>query len=362
MYPSLLTGSLNTNRPANARPAAVYRDEKDAEKKAWAYVDRVIKFVGSAELGHSTFVPANQLNLTLSDLLDEVIAHTEAKAARDGRKVADHALYSGVNMAKEWFGRVKPTDLTGPLWDKWLVQVPALKKRYKAATINRTLAYVRRALRLALANRRIAAMPSDISSVMLKKEEAKTARKVFFTWSEFQALLRATKDVGLKDYYWYGYLTGWRSRSIKKLQWSSDVDMKARTILLQAEDQKTGERVFLSMDPELYSVMQRRWKRRTYETKDGVTAISRFVFHRDGQTIGDIRKSWAAGCAKAGLLKLKRDRQGNVVTQVVDGKEDVVMVPSKLFHDIPEQKAMAMNARMKMVKVAKGRRWNAKRA
>jgi integrase len=175
--------------------------------------------------------------------------------------------------------------------------------------------------------------------------------------------------------------------------------MKARTILSQAEDQKTGERIFLSMDAELHRLLQRRGQRRSYQAKDGATAISPYVFHRNGEAIGDIRKTWAAACERAGLMASKRDRQGNVVTQVVDGKEDVVMVPSKMFHDfrrtaardihdatkdkelakfitghktdamfdryniiIPEQKAVAMSARMKMISVGKGGRQNAKRA
>jgi integrase len=172
-----------------------------------------------------------------------------------------------------------------------------------------------------------------VSNVMLKKEEAKNARKVFFEWNEFQALLEATQDEDLKDYYWFGYLTGWRSGSIKKLEWE-DVDMKRRTILSRAEDQKTGEKNFMPMDEELYGVIERRWKRRTYENADGVTAISRFVFHRNnGQKIGDIRKTWANTCKEAGLVKPLLDKEGNVITKEVDGKETAVMIPSKLFHD-----------------------------
>jgi hypothetical protein len=120
-------------------------------------------------------------------------------------------------------------DLTENYWTNWvLVTLPSLRERYKAVTINRVLAHVRRALRLGV----------------------------------------------------------------------------------------------------------RRWKRRTYENLDGGTAISRSVFHRNnGRKIGDIHKTWANTCKEAGLVKALLDKNGNVITTEVDGKETAVMIPSKLFHD-----------------------------
>jgi hypothetical protein len=195
----------------------VLKNANDAEKKAWAYLDNVMKKVGAAQLGHTVFVGGRERNVTVKHLLDEVVTTYEAKCLKDGTEIRDHSLYSGVKRAKEWFGNVRAMDLTENYWTNWiLVTLPSLRERYKAATINRVLAYVRRALRLGVEGRMISYMPSNVSNVMLKKEEAKNARKVFFEWSEFRALLAATKDEDLEDYYWFGYLTGWRSGSIKK--------------------------------------------------------------------------------------------------------------------------------------------------
>jgi integrase len=40
---------------------------------------------------------------------------------------------------------------------------------------------------------------------------------------------------------------------------------------------------------------------REYEAPGGTTALAPFVFHRDGQPVGDFRKAWAAACKTAGV-------------------------------------------------------------
>jgi hypothetical protein len=51
-------------------------------------------------------------------------------------------------------------------------------------------------------------------------------------------------------------------------------------------------------------LIERRWAARTYETPD-VPALAELVFHQDGISIGDIRKSWAAACKAAGIPGLR---------------------------------------------------------
>jgi len=57
--------------------------------------------------------------------------------------------------------------------------------------------------------------------------------------------------------------------------------------------------------------------------RDGVPRVVDLVFHKDGEPIGDWRKTWLAACVKAGLYNtVKAD----------DAKER--KVPTKLFHDL----------------------------
>jgi hypothetical protein len=48
----------------------------------------------------------------------------------------------------------------------------------------------------------------------------------------------------------------------------------------------------------------------------------------------DFRKAWASACIAAGLAKSKLDENGRPLTVTVNGKEQTVMLPSRLFHDL----------------------------
>ena len=57
-------------------------------------------------------------------------------------------------------------------------------------------------------------------------------------------------------------------------------------------------------------VICHRWEAREFKTREGITALSKYVFHAgDGRAIVDFKRSWTTACAKAG-------------------------VPGKLFHDL----------------------------
>ena len=77
----------------------------------------------------------------------------------------------------------------------------------------------------------------------------------------FKMLLSATDDEELRDFYWFGYLKGWGSGSIKKLRWET-IDRRARAILSEASDQKINEKNQMPMDAALHELMERRCQER----------------------------------------------------------------------------------------------------
>jgi integrase len=114
------------------------------------------------------------------------------------------------------------------------------------------------------------------------------------------------------------------------LTWA-DVDRNAGVIVARAEHVKNG-RPHKIVEDELAEIIERRWTAREYKTPDG-PALSQYVFHLDGRSVGNIRRAWASACKAVGLVKPKLDRNGAPVTITVDGIKQTVMVPSRLFHD-----------------------------
>jgi integrase len=89
------------------------------------------------------------------------------------------------------------------------------------------------------------------------------------------------------------------------LSWEQ-VDRSAKEVRLFTS--KNGHPRVLPLEGELWSVIERCWSRREFQTPDG-SALSSLVFHVDGRELGDFRKRWATACKEA-------------------------KVPGRLFHDL----------------------------
>jgi integrase len=79
------------------------------------------------------------------------------------------------------------------------------------------------------------------------------------------------------------------------------VDRAAGRIGPRREHSKNGEPRVLPLVGDLAALVERRWTAREYQTPEGTTALSPFVFHRAGQPVADFRKSWASVCDTAGV-------------------------------------------------------------
>src|SRR5207249_4946545 len=107
----------------------------------------------------------------------------------------------------------------------------------------------------------------------------------------------------------------WRKGEVLPLSWAQ-VDRAAHEVRLA--DSKNGRGRVLGYDSgsDLDKLIERRWTARAYE-REGNSAISEYVFHRDGQPIVDFRKAWARACKAA-------------------------KVPGRLFHDLRRTAARDM--------------------
>ena len=179
------------------------------------------------------------------------------------------------------------------------------------ATVNRELAIVKRAFRLAVQARKLLHMPH----IPMLREA--TARTGFFERDEFAAVRDALPEP-LRAVVTFGYLTGWRVRSeVLPLRWSQ-VDRSAKTIRLQPGMTKNREGRTLPYDllPELLDVMERQWQEHRELSKVGV--LCPYLFHREGRRIKSFHDAWRSACAKAGLPgKLVHDFRRTAVRNLV---------------------------------------------
>ncbi len=153
------------------------------------------------------------------------------------------------------------------------------------ATINRELAALRRMLNLGYRAERVARVPYFD---MLTEDNVKTGYLEDF---EFEALREALPSY-MKGFLTFGYLTGWRKEEVAGLTWDR-VDLKERTVSLEARQTKNKEARHMYMEKELLSIMFEQWASK----EDGCP----YVFYREGHKIKNFRGTWNQGCRDAGI-------------------------------------------------------------
>ncbi len=158
----------------------------------------------------------------------------------------------------------------------------------KAPVINREIAVLRSALRLAYRHDLITRLPA----IKLLPDHA--VRNEFFTRAEVEALLPCLREY-LRDVVLFAYLTGWRKGEIIGLEWAN-VNRSGAVIRLEPEQNKNRTVRVLALQGEVAALIERRWKAR----KAGRT-LARHVFHRGGEQLTEFRRPWLAACHQAGL-------------------------------------------------------------
>ena len=95
----------------------------------------------------------------------------------------------------------------------------------------------------------------------------------------------------LRDPITFLYLSGWRLGEMKALEWR-DVDLSGKVVRLRPEVSKNKDGRLLPLSGELLEIVERAHAERRLDCL--------FVFHREGEPIGDFRKAWSNACKAAG--------------------------------------------------------------
>lgn len=99
----------------------------------------------------------------------------------------------------------------------------------------------------------------------------------------------------LKDPITFLYLSGWRLGEMRTLEWR-DVDLAGRVVRLRPEISKNKDGRVLPLSGDLLTIVER--------AKDQRTLDCPYVFHLNGQQVGDFKRSWASACKGAHVGKV----------------------------------------------------------
>jgi integrase len=254
----------------NGRP--VQKSTKQGNRKAALQIEAAYRTaLAKGEVG---LAPPKRERRTISELLDALKSSYE----QDGKLSKQNRSLLAITRAE--FGSKLATELTAELLEKYIQRRKA--EGCANATINRVLEVLRRAYKAAKLT----------APVVTHLSEKNNARQGFFSEDEFRAL-HSHLPADLKDFCRFAYLTGWRRNEIRTLQWS---DVEENTVRLRGENSKNRTARRLVLAGELKQILERRRQERLVR---GV--LTNFVFHREGQPIGEFKKSWATACVAAGL-------------------------------------------------------------
>jgi len=294
------------------------RSTKKTDLKAARKVHRGFLDALAAERDGGKVLPAPMAaRTTVGQLLDDLGADFRLRGVKWWKRAAK----SYVALLRERLGDTRAAKLVPADVDRYIEA--RLAEGYAAASVNRQTGLLRQALRLAHERGTLAHV------IKVRRLPERNARQGFLERADIDKVIAALPD-DLQDFTRFAYLTAWRRGELVSLKWS-DVDRDGGVIRLRPEHSKNSHGRTIAIEGDLEAIIERRAKARIIPGRKGKAGepdepdrVAEHVFHRDGQPVGDFRKSWAAACVAAGLYR--------VVGTNPDGSEQ--REPSRLFHDL----------------------------
>jgi integrase len=164
------------------------------------------------------------------------------------------------------------------------------------ATVNRELACLRRALRLAHQKGRLHSIPHVATAA------EQNIRTGFFEEPEFRQLMEVAEP-DFRPLFTFLYLTGWLTGEARRLEWRQ-IDFAAGIARLEPGTTKNRDgRTFpFAVLPELAAVL-REQRERTRQVERQTARIVPLVFHQEGEPIGKkaLRLAWKRAIKAARL-------------------------------------------------------------
>jgi integrase len=160
------------------------------------------------------------------------------------------------------------------------------------AEVNRELAIIKRAFRLAVEGERYHGRVPKIP--MLQERNVRTG---FFDDAMVDAV-EAQLPAALRPIVRFAYITGWRVQSeVLPLEWRQ-VDRQTGEVRLDPGTTKNQAGRVFPFTEALRTLFDDLWAEHEALRKKGT--ICRIVFQRNGKRVSDLRRAWAKACEAAG--------------------------------------------------------------
>lgn len=284
----------------NGKP---YQETSRSKKKM---VARKLLELREGEIAQGKLPGIHFDRVTFDELAQDLLTDYELNE----RKSLERAQIS-VDHLKEFFEGMRVVDIITARIKAYIKT--RLADNAAKATINRELAALKRMLSLGAKD-----TPPKVYRVPhIPMLEERNVRKGFFEHEEYLILLKGLPS-DLRGPATFAYKTGWRKSEILGLTWDR-VDVEDRTVRLEVGETKNGEAGTVYLDEELLKLLKLQLLRRHG---------CRYVFHRNGRRIKDIRGAWKKACEDAGLKgKLFHDLKRTGVRNMVKAgiQEQVAM-------------------------------------
>ena len=219
--------------------------------------------------------------VTFEDLARILLDDYRANARRSLERVED-----ALGHLRGFFGGVVAVEITS---DRIGAYISWRQEQHAAsATINRELAALRRAFRLAQKAGMVAFRP-EISTLHEERQP-----KGFFEADQYRAVLENLPEY-LKPVIQTAYITGWRIKSEILSRQKQHLDLQSGFLRLDREETSSGEERKFPLTPEMRELLVRQLEEANeLERKTG--RIIPWLFHHNGKPIKDFRKAWTLAC------------------------------------------------------------------
>ena len=194
---------------------------------------------------------------------------------------------------REHFGTCRAIDVDSDAVNAYIEEMR--EKGYAPATCNRQTQLLGQAYKQAVEAKKLTVMPR-----ITRLSEVGNERQGFFETEHFKVVVDHLPE-HLKDFVRCGFEIGWRKGALQTLRWP---DVADDVIYLRAANSKSRKPESVPLEGELRDIIDRCRAARVWQGKDGQPHVSEYVFHNEGQPIGDFRKAWATACCAAGVGKL----------------------------------------------------------